>query len=248
MLKITFIGHATFLIEMEDEFILTDPLFSKKVLGFPRHQEPGIKPEALPPLNSILVSHAHYDHLDLFSYKYFSLHTPVMVPLGLGKLLTKFLKNPIVEIPPWSQYAMGEMTIHAVPVKHTGFRLSGLTWKNTTGFILEKNGIKIFFAGDTADGDHFRKIAELHKIDVALLPIGNYEPRWLMKHRHMNPEEAVQAFLDLKAEVMIPYHWGAFRLSQESLEEPGLELKRILKERPGLKVKILKPGESFSGI
>ncbi len=245
-LKITFVGHATFLIELEGEIILTDPNFSKKVLISKRKQEVGIRPEDLPPLSAIVVTHAHYDHLDLLSYKYFSSHTPIVVPRGLGAFLTKHLKNPVIEISPWSAHQVGGTTLHTVPVKHQGFRLCGLTWRGTTGYVLEKNGVTIFFPGDTAYGDHFTKIANLHKIDVALLPIGAYEPRWFMKHRHMNPPEALQALHDLKANVMIPYHWGAFPISAEPLEAPLAWLQTVVTQKPNQAVPILQPGESYS--
>jgi len=245
-LKITAIGHATHLVEMDGEFLITDPNFSKKLWALHRLQEPGIRPEDLPPLTAIVVTHAHYDHLDLFSYKYFSLKTPIIVPLGLGRFFAKFLRNPIIELPPWSEHKVGNITIHSVPVKHRGFRLSGLTWRATTGYVFEKNHRKVFFPGDTAYGEHFKKIANLYQVEVALLPIGAYKPRWLMKNRHMNPSEAVDAFRDLKAETMIPYHWGVFRISREEPEAPGEWLKNILSEKPELKVKILAVGESYS--
>jgi len=245
-LKITAVGHATHLIEMDGEFLLTDAVFSRKVLFWRRMKEPGIRPDDLPPLTALVVSHAHYDHLDLFSYKYFSLKTPIVVPLGLGKFFAKFLKNPIVEIPPWSEHRIGNITIHSVPVKHRGFRLSGLRWQATSGFVFEKSHQKVLFPGDTAYGDHFKKIAHLHNLDVALLPIGGYSPPWFQKGRHLNPSEAVNAFLDLKAKTMIPYHWGVFRISQEEPEAPLSWMKNILGEKPGLNVKILEPGESFS--
>lgn len=245
-LKITYVGHATHLIDLEGETFLTDPNFSRKVLFVPRLKEPGLKPEDLPPLTAILVTHAHYDHLDLFSYKYFSLSTPIVAPLGLGKFIAKFLKNPIIEIAPWGEHRIGGVTVHAVSVRHFGFRLSGLTWHSTTGYVLEKDGKCVFFPGDTAYGEHFKKIAHLHKLDVALLPIGAYEPRWFMKYRHMNPAEALEAFRDLGAQTMIPYHWGFFRLSQEDPEAPLQWLKTLLAERPDPNVKILDPGQSFS--
>jgi L-ascorbate metabolism protein UlaG (beta-lactamase superfamily) len=244
-LKITYVGHATHLIEMDGEFILTDPNFSKKVLFVSRLKEPGIKPEDLPPLSAIAITHAHFDHLDIFSFKYFSLNIPIIVPEGLGKLITKFLKNPVIEIPTWGEHTLNQLHIHSVPVKHHGFRISGLTWRGTTGYIFEKAGKKVFFPGDTAYGDHFKKIANLHKIDVALLPIGGYEPQWFMKHRHMNPAEALQALEDLKADAMIPYHWGTFRISKEAPEAPIVWLNNLLKDKPNPKVKILEPGESF---
>lgn len=244
-LKITWVGHATFLIEMEGEFLLTDPNFSNKVLGLPRLQAPGLKPEDLPSLSAIPVTHAHYDHLDIFSYKYFSIHTPLIVPEGLGKFFQKFLPNPVTEIPPWSEYRLENIQIFTVPVKHQGFRLSGLTYRGTTGFIFKKEDLSIFFPGDTAYSNHFSEISKAHKIDIALLPIGAYEPKWLMKNRHMNPEEALKAFEDLKARVMIPYHWGTFRISAEKPEAPLEWLKKILSEKPDERVKILRPGESY---
>lgn len=244
-LKITFVGHATFLIEMDGESILTDPNFSNKILGMPRLQPPGIKPENLPPLNAITVTHGHYDHLDIFSYKYFSTQTPIVAPEGLGDFFRKFLPNPVTEISPWSEHKIGNIQVFTVPVKHQGFRLSGLTYRSTTGFIFKKDDCSIFFPGDTAYSDHFTEIAKAHKIDIALLPIGAYEPQWLMKKRHMNPEEALKAFEDLKARVMIPYHWGAFRFSAEKPEAPLEYLQKILGEKPDERVKILQAGQSY---
>ncbi len=244
-LKITFVGHATFLIEMEGESILTDPNFSEKVLGIPRLQKVGIPPENLPPLQAIAVTHAHYDHLDFFSYKYFPLRTPIVVPQGLGELLFKFLPHPVTEIAPWSEYSIGNLQIFTVPVKHRGFRLNGFTWRATTGYIFKKGKLSVFFPGDTAYSDHFSEIAKAHSIDIALLPISPYEPAWLMKNRHMNPKEALQAFKDLKARVMIPYHWGAFRFSGEEPQAPLEWLQKILDENPDPRVKILRPGETY---
>lgn len=245
-LKITFVGHATFLIEFEGQTLLTDPNFSKKVLGLPRLQDPGIKPESLPSLSCIAVTHAHYDHLDIFSYKYFPISTPIVVPEGLGALVQKFLPNPITEIAPWSEHRIGSLQIFTVPVKHKGFRIFGLSWRATTGYIFKVGDLSIFFPGDTAYSDHFAEIAKAHKIDIALLPIGAYEPRWFMKNRHMNPEEALKAFEDLKARVMIPYHWGTFRVSAEKPKAPLEWLQKILSEKPDERVKILQAGESYS--
>src|SRR5262245_11183861 len=144
-LKITAVGHATHLIEMDGDRILTDPNFSKKVLFFKRHKEPGIKPEDLPRLTLVALTHAQYDHLDFFSYKYIPLSVPVVAPKGLGKLLRKFLRNPIVEISPGGTHMIGRLKIHAVPVKHRGFRLSGLRYRAATGFIFEKDGRTVFY-------------------------------------------------------------------------------------------------------
>ncbi len=243
--KITFIGHATCLIEIDGKFFLTDPNFSKKVLFVKRAQEPGIRPQDLPPLTALLVTHAHYDHLDLFSYKYFSSDIPIILPEGLGAFVSKFLKNPIIEIPAWGEHELEGVQIHAVPVKHQGFRLCGLTWRATTGYIIGSKTHKIFFPGDTAYGDHFKQISNLHNIDTALLPIGAYEPQWIMKSRHMNPPEALKAFADLQAKTLIPYHFGAFKISQEPLEAPSEWMKKLLEEKPNEAVRMLDPGESY---
>lgn len=245
-LKITFIGHASFLIEMRGENILTDPNFSQTVLGVKRVHPPGIKPEDLPALNAIAVSHGHYDHLDIFSYKYFSTHTPLVVPKGLGDFFKKFLPNPVTEIEKNGSHHIGKVQVITVPVKHQGFRLSGLTHRGTTGFIFKSDDLSVFFPGDSAYSEHFSEIAKAHKIDIALLPIGAYEPRWLMKKRHMNPEEALQAFADLKARVMIPYHWGSFRLSAEMPLAAIERLQELLAVKPDPRVKILQPGMSYS--
>jgi len=245
-LKITFIGHATFLLELDGEAILTDPNFSQKVLGLPRHQAPGLSPEALPPLKAIAVSHGHYDHLDIFSYKYFPLQTPIVAPTGLGSFFQKFLPNPVTEIAPWGEHRVGNVQVFSVPVKHQGFRLSGLSYRGTTGFLFKISDTSILFPGDTAYSEHFSEIAKAHKVDIALLPIGAYEPRWFMKKRHMNPEEALQAFSDLKARVMIPYHWGSFKLSAESPQAPVEWLQKILSEKPDERVKILQAGMAYS--
>ncbi len=247
-LKITSIGHASHLIEMDGEFLITDPNFSRKMWIAKREKEPGIAPEDLPQLAAIVVTHAHYDHLDLFSYKYFSIHIPIVVPEGLGSFIKKHLRNPVIEIPKEGSVLVGGIKIHRVPVKHFGFRLFGLTWRETTGYLFEKNGKKVYFPGDTAygDGEHFRKAAAKHAIDAALLPIGAYAPRWFMKSRHMNPPDALQAFSDLKAKVMIPYHWGVFQISAEPVEAPREWLEQILKEKPDSRVKILRPGEHWS--
>ncbi|MBF0492462.1 MAG: MBL fold metallo-hydrolase [Deltaproteobacteria bacterium] len=244
-LNITFVGHATFLIDFFGARFLTDANFSKKVLFVPRQQEPGINPRELPDLDAMFITHAHYDHLDLFSYKYFSLKTPLIVPLGLGKFIKKHLPNPVIEIPTWGEVQVGDLRIFSIPVKHRSFRLSGLAWRDITGYVIEKNGYKILFPGDTAYGDHFKQIANLHQIDVALLPIGAYEPRWIMKNRHMNPSDALKAFQDLKAKYFIPYHFGAFRISTEALEEPLYHFEKLCKNESENAIHVLKPGERF---
>lgn len=250
MIAITYIGHATTLIKSGESVILTDPNFSEKVF-FAKRQEPiNIDLGRLPELSAVVISHAHFDHLDLNSFRYIKSNVPIFVPEGIGKLVSKYVRNPVVELDHFSSHTLPDGTsITATEAKHHGFRISGLTYRKCNGYLIKfKTGEKAFFAGDTGYGRHFKEIRTTYgaegPIDIALLPIASYAPRWFMKSRHLNPTEALEAFLDLGAKKMIPIHFGAFKLSSEKMDEPVEWLKRVASERNlSENVMILKSGE-----
>lgn len=251
--NLTYIGHSTVLIEYEGGAVLTDPQFSSHALIFKRHVPIQYDLARLPKLDAVLISHAHHDHLDLASFKYIDSSVPVFVPDGLGKFVGKFIGNPVIELACNASHEFQNgLSITAVFAKHTGFRWTGLRFRRCNGYVIDVPPTRIYFAGDTAYGPHFAKITssltinyQPLTINVALLPIAGYSPRWLMKGRHMTPQEAIQAFLDLGAKVMIPIHWGHFRISTEPLDEPITLLRRRAEEQ-GLtdRIYILEPGES----
>lgn len=251
LLEIQYLGHATTQIRLGDKTFLTDPVFSRRVLCFGRRRELPFRPEELPHCDGILLSHLHHDHLDLHSYKFISSKIPIFVPEGSAKAVERFVNNPIIELSRWATYPLDDTTtLYTVPMKHCGGRWPyGLCYRNTFGYILEKKGgPTVFFAGDSAYGPQFKDSGKNRTIDCALLPVGGYEPRWLFRRVHMNPQEAVQAANDLQAKIMIPIHWGVFRFSLESTEKPKEELQRIQLQQPEWRdrIKILEPGESFS--
>lgn len=247
MVAITYIGHSTALISAGTVNVLTDPCFSERVLILKRRHPLEFDPGSLPELSAIVISHAHYDHLDLNSFKYIKSSVPVFVPVGLGSFLSKFIRNPVIEMNHWSTHKLaGGAEITATYTQHIGFRWSGLRYRKCNGYIISAVNEQVFFAGDTGYGPHFKEIGKTYPIDIAILPIGGYAPRWLMHQRHLNPEEALQAFEDLGAKVMIPIHFGTFRLSNEPFNEPAELLVRKAAER-GIseKVRILKSGEKI---
>jgi|JI10StandDraft_1071094.scaffolds.fasta_scaffold05214_13 L-ascorbate metabolism protein UlaG (beta-lactamase superfamily) len=220
--RITFINHATFLIEFPELTLLTDPLFSNRagpfsLLGPKRKREPGVALENLPPVDIVLVSHNHYDHLDLPSLKALeaSFSPLFIVPLGDQKWLQKKGLKRVVELDWWETFPLNEeRAIHFVPAQHwSGRKIFDRNQSFWGGFVIEDKGFHLFHAGDTGYGDHFKEIGSRFPIDIALLPLGAYKPQWFLKFVHMNPEEAVQAHFDLKAKRSFGMHHDCLSLS-----------------------------------
>lgn len=247
--RVTWIGHASFLIQFDGLNILTDPHFSKRAspvqfAGPKRTTQPAIALSDLPHIDVVVVSHDHYDHLDLKSVR--GLHErqkdnpPLfVVPLRVGEWLSKRGIDSWVELDWGESTQYKDWTFHAVPVQHFSGR--GLKPNNTlwAGWVLEHKAesdspYKLFFAGDTGYSDDFRDIGErFGEMDLSLLPIGAYEPRWFMKEVHVNPEEAVQIHLDVKSKKSIGMHWGSFILTDEAMDEPPKKLE-LAKSKHGL--------------
>jgi L-ascorbate metabolism protein UlaG (beta-lactamase superfamily) len=237
---VTFVGHATFLIQVAATNVLIDPVYSRRAspvsfAGPRRVRVPGVRLEDLPTISLVLLSHNHYDHCDLRSLQLLErrFHPPVVTPLGNGRLLRSAGIVQVEEIDWWESTSAGLLPITLTPAQHFSarnmFDRNGALWG---GFLIEAGGHRILHAGDSGYGPHFREIAaRLGPIDLALLPIGAYEPRWFMKDIHMNPAEAVQAHLDLAARQSIAMHFGTFQLTPEGIEEPVRELAKALGER-----------------
>lgn len=235
---ITWIGHSTFFLQYEGLNIITDPIWALR-LGFERRLgAPGIPVSEVPPIDLILISHSHYDHLHIASIrKLYRTGTTIVVPAGLKrKMLRKGFHN-CVEMQWWQEITLQGIKLAFVPTQHwtrrTPFDTNTSHWG---GFVLqpshlenhpidEESGEKqklppnLYFAGDSGYFPGFKEIGSRYKVDVALMPIGAYEPEWFMTSQHVNPEEAMQAFIDVGAETMIPMHYGTFRLADDTARE-----------------------------
>lgn len=244
----TFIGHATILLEIDNSKIITDPHLGKRTLFFGRKRPLPYPPANLPSISTVLISHTHFDHLNISSYKYISCAVPIIVPEGSERAIGQFVPNTIIELAHFAEYELPDGTkVTALPMRHRSSRLSHLRFKRSNAYLIRKSDTCIFFCADSGYSEHFGEIGNLAKIDLAFLPIGSYEPRWLFKNCHMTPAEAVRAFEDLRASHLVPIHHGTFRLSLEAMDAPAKWLEKIVGERPDLanRIHILKPGEKF---
>ena len=239
--RVGFVGHATFLIQGAGLNVLTDPVWSERAsplsfAGPRRRNPPGIAFEDLPPIDAVLVSHSHYDHMDLATLaRLWARDRPrIVAPLGNDAVLRAHDASIGVVTADWGDtLPLGPgATVSLEPVHHWSSR--GVGDRNLAlwaGFVLKGVGATVFFAGDTgfAGGRPFRDVAERHgPPDLALLPIGAYEPRWFMAPQHMDPDEAVRGFGLLGARQALGYHWGTFRLTNEGVDRPALDLAAAL--------------------
>jgi len=217
--------------------LITDPVFSQRAfpvqwLGPRRVMDPALPLEALPPLDLVLISHSHYDHLDRPAVRRLARAHPAaawVVPLGLGSYLRAWGARRITELDWWQTADLGEFAVTATPARHFSARRLGD--RNRTlwcGFAVRAGDRRVWFAGDTAYHPEFGEIgARLGRFDLVMVPIGAYDPRWFMERVHVDPEEAVRIYEDLTrphpAEplpLMLGVHWGTFRLTDEPMDEP----------------------------
>jgi len=201
----------------------------------------------LPPIDAILVSHPHYDHLDKWTLEQFSKDIPIVISKGNGELLSEWGLTNIYELNPWDTLKIKGVKITAVPAQHSGSRNS--PWADSPkalGYIVQGEKT-IYFVGDTGLFDGFKEIGNRFQIDVALLPIGAYRPRWFMKDHHLSPNDAINAMEMLEAKNMIPIHWGSFKMAFDGVDEPKEELLKLIeKNNLNGKVHLLENGEKFS--
>jgi L-ascorbate metabolism protein UlaG (beta-lactamase superfamily) len=232
-LRVTMVNHSTLLVQQRGSNILTDPVWSERTspistIGPRRHRAPGVRLDDLPPLDVVLISHNHYDHLDLATLRRLADRAPsqFVVPSGVARLLRSHKIGPVTELDWGESLPVGATMIHSAPAVH--FSARGLFDRNRTlwcGYVVEAAGGIVYFAGDTAFGPHFAAIRERFGAPrLALLPIGAYEPRWFMSAVHMAPDEAVRAHEILGAGASIAIHHGTFQLSDEGIDTPKRRL------------------------
>lgn len=246
--RLTWIGHASFLLQMAGRGVLFDPVMSRRLGIYPRYTPPGLVPEQLPPVDTLLISHNHYDHLDVPTLRRLRKDLWVGVPLGLGDLLRRLGFREVHELDWWQSLDTGDLRISLVPARHWSRR--GLFDVNRSlwgGWVVEGAGHAAFHAGDSA---YFAGFAEIGRrfpgIGLAMMPVGAYEPGWFMERNHMTPEQAGQAFLDLGAKTFVPMHWGTFQLTDESLCEPAERIRAwFAAQRPQGELRQLAVGESL---
>ncbi len=227
---VTWIGHASFLLQVAGLNVLIDPVWGNWVKGIKRIRHPGVELEHLPNIDLVLVTHAHFDHLDRKTLKEVAAHQPIVVPFDVGNLVHDLGFQVVQELNYWESFELGPLRITLTPCSHWGARVLHDSHRGFGGYVIEAGGRVIYHCGDTAYFDGFREIGRRFPIDVALLPIGAYEPP-SQRPVHMNPEEALTAFEELGARWMVPMHYGTFRLSYEPMEEPPRRLQAAAIER-----------------
>jgi L-ascorbate metabolism protein UlaG (beta-lactamase superfamily) len=252
-LGITFIGHSSFLLQVDGRKVLVDPVFSKRLILLRRQRRAGVRVEDLPPIDLVLLTHAHMDHLDLASLRQVVRATrrlagrspEVVVPRGVEDLVESLGFSKVHRLEWWEQVEAQGLKVTMTPCRHWGARMFRDVHRGYGGYVLEGGGQSVYHSGDTAYFEGFREIGRRLKPEVALLPIGAYFPD-SYRSVHTSPEEAVRAFVEVGAEQMVPMHYGTFRLGREPMDEP---LKRLEAEAARLniknQIKVLEEGETM---
>lgn len=254
-IRVTFVNHSTVLIQTHDVNFLFDPIWSYRAspftwIGPARVRNPGITFEELPRIDVVLISHNHYDHLNIPTLlKLKEKFDPLfIVPLGNKYLLNQFGISNVIEMDWWQQYKMKSCTVTFLPSQHWSARWLHDRFRTLWGgYGIEIYNKKIYFAGDAGYSDHFNQIRMKWGVpDIVFLPIGSYLPRWFMKDNHLNPEESVKAHIDLQSKNTIGIHFGTFQLSEESINQPLIDLNAALHKYQvsAQNFYVLKEGES----
>jgi L-ascorbate metabolism protein UlaG (beta-lactamase superfamily) len=253
-LGVMFLGHSSFLLQMEGANVLIDPVFATRLIVLRRQRRPGIKVEDLPPIDIVLLTHAHMDHLNrptlrriVRASRNWTGRAPIaIVPAGVEDLVSDLGFREVRSLKWWDATQAAGLDITFTPAKHWGARMFADTHRHFGGYVIaDAAGHRVYHSGDTAYFDGFKEIGQRLHPQVALLPIGAYFPD-TYRSVHTSPEEGLQAFVDVGAEMMIPMHFGTFRLGREPMEEPPVRLMEDAKRR-GIedRVRILAEGETF---
>jgi L-ascorbate metabolism protein UlaG (beta-lactamase superfamily) len=239
--SVTWVGHATFAVQWGGQVVVTDPFFSHRAAIVPRKVPPAFGVEAVPQGAVVIVSHNHYDHLDSESIEALAGKAAVFLcPLGLGDCLRGMGARRVREMDWWDSHEHGGTTFTAVPVQHWSRRLGqGRNQSLWAAFVLQRGGKTVFYGADSGYFKGFKAYGRRWPdMDLALLPLGAYRPRWFMHYAHMNPAEVLEAFQDLGAERMVPTQWGVMPLGDEPPAWPRVDLLRALDKRPRLAAKV----------
>jgi L-ascorbate metabolism protein UlaG (beta-lactamase superfamily) len=226
-LAVTFIGHASFFVQIGGRSVLIDPNFARWLFVLKRLRRPGLRVRDLPPIDLVLVSHAHFDHLHRPSLRAIVHQTlresgtapAIIVPSHVADLVSDLGFSEIIELDWWNHSRQGNLAITHVPSRHWGARILKDSHRGYGGFVLKAGKHSVYHAGDTAYFAGFGEIGRRLSPELALLPIGAYNPP-AFRNVHTNPADATRAFLDLNARWMVPMHYGTFRLSHEPMDEP----------------------------
>lgn len=235
--SVTWVGHSTLLVQIDGLNVLTDPMWSERAspltfLGPRRWTPPGIRYDALPPIDAVTISHNHYDHLDDATVRRLAQSFPQatwIAPLGVGSFLQTRGVQSILELDWWGSARVSSLEVTAIPARHFSARGVGDRCQTLwCGFVLRGRSTRVLFAGDTGLHPEFERIAsQLGPFDCVTLPIGAYEPRWFMERVHMNPADALEAYRRMcdalpgtPLPAFIPIHWGTFKLTDEAMDDP----------------------------
>lgn len=249
-LGVTFIGHSGFFVQMGGKNVVIDPNFARWLFVLKRLRNPGLRIRDLPPIDCVLVTHAHFDHLHRPSLRAIARMTrrrsgrgpKIIVPRHVGEIVGRLGFREVVELDWWEEHTHHGLNVTHVPANHWGARMLHDFHRGFGGYVLRAGGQSVYHAGDTAYFDGFRDIGERLRPEVAMLPIGAYHPP-SFRNVHTSPEDAVQAFRDLGARWLVPMHYGTFKLSHEPMDEP-LRLLSHHSRRHGVhnQVAVLKEG------
>jgi L-ascorbate metabolism protein UlaG (beta-lactamase superfamily) len=220
---LTWIGHASFLLQAPGVNLLIDPNWARWLKVIKRMREPGLELHALPDIDAVLITHAHFDHLDKRTLRKVAAEQPIVVPRNVGRLVHGLGFDRVHELEVWESMQLGPVKVTMTPAHHWGARMLADSHRGFGGFLIEVEGRSILHCGDSAYFPGFAEIGKRLPVDIALLPIGAYDPP-SGREVHMTPEEALQAFVELGAQTFVPMHYGTFRLSYEPAWEPPSRL------------------------
>lgn len=229
-MALTWIGHASFLMQFTDLNVLVDPNFANWLFLLKRIKRAGMRLKDLPPVDLVLLTHAHFDHFHKPTLRKLPAPKIGVMPWGMGDLARGLGFDRIIELQWWESFSHGDWKVTLTPCKHWGARVLRDDHRGFGGFVLEHQGRSVYHAGDSAYFDGFKEIGERCRPEVALLPIGAYFPD-AFRNVHMGPDDAVRVFQELKARALVPMHFGTFKLSFEDMAEPPRWLREIMHHR-----------------